>query len=86
MTIYDLNVGLVYDNVYTKIGLNKSNRSQDIKSNWFLMSNKGRNSVANLRKMTICYSNVALVNDIIFTKGWFLSIHLNNMFLNKLRY
>ena len=31
MTIYNLNVDLVYDNVYTKIGLNKSIRSQDIK-------------------------------------------------------
>ena len=34
-----------------------------------LKATEGRNSVANLRKMTICYSNVALVNDIIFTKG-----------------
>ena len=31
MTIYNLSVNLVYDNVYTKIGLNKSTRSQDIK-------------------------------------------------------
>ena len=30
MTIYNLNVDLVYDNVYAKIGLNKSIRSQDI--------------------------------------------------------
>ena len=41
MTIYNLNVDIVYNNVYTctKIGLNKSFRSQDIKK-WFLMSIK----------------------------------------------
>ena len=31
MAVYNLNVYLVYDNVYTKIGLNKYIRSQDIK-------------------------------------------------------
>ena len=35
MTIYNLNVDLVYDNVHTKIGLNKSIRSQDIKKTDF---------------------------------------------------
>ena len=35
MTIYNLNVDLVYDNVHTKIGLNKSIRSQDIKNTDF---------------------------------------------------
>ena len=30
---FHLNVDLVYDNVYTKMGLNKSIRSQDIKKN-----------------------------------------------------
>ena len=34
--MYNLNVDLVYDNVYTKIGLNKSFRSQDIKKTDFL--------------------------------------------------
>ena len=34
MTIYNLNVDLVYDNVYTKTGLNKSIR-QDIKKDDF---------------------------------------------------
>ena len=29
--MYNLNVDLLYDNVFTKIGLNKSIRSQDIK-------------------------------------------------------
>ena len=31
MTIYNQNLDLIYDNVYTKIGLNKSFHSQDIK-------------------------------------------------------
>ena len=32
------------------------------------MSIKGRNSVANLRKLTINYPNVDLVNDNVYTK------------------
>ena len=32
------------------------------------MSIKGRNSVANLRKMTIYNTNVDLVNDNVYTK------------------
>ena len=32
------------------------------------MSIKGRNSVANLQKMTIYYPNVDLVNDNVYTK------------------
>ena len=49
MTIYNLNVDLVYDNVYAKIGFNKSIRFQDIEK---LISdvNQGRNSVANMQK------------------------------------
>ena len=35
MTIYNLNLDLVYNNVYTKIGLNKSFRSQGIKKTDF---------------------------------------------------
>ena len=33
MTIYNPNVDLVNDNVYTKFGLNKSIHSQDIEQN-----------------------------------------------------
>ena len=49
MTIYNLNVDLVYDNAYAKIGFNKSIRFQDIEK---LISdvNQGRNSVANMQK------------------------------------
>ena len=35
MTIYNQNLDLIYDNVYTKVGLNKSIRSQDIKKTDF---------------------------------------------------
>ena len=36
--------------------------------NQILMSIKGRNSVANLRKTTIYNTNVDLVNDNVYTK------------------
>ena len=54
--MYNLNVDLVYDNVHTKIGLNKSIRSQDIKK---LISyvNQGPLLCANLRKIKIYYPN-----------------------------
>ena len=40
-----------------------------------LESSKGRNSVANLRKTTIYFTNVDLVNDDVYTKfGLILSI------------
>ena len=43
--------------------------------NLILESIKGRNSVANLRKTTIYFSNVDLVNDDVYTKfGFILSI------------
>ena len=44
--IYVTNGGLVNDNVYTKFGLNRSIRFQDIEQNSILMSIKGHNSVA----------------------------------------
>ena len=49
--IYNTNVDLVNDNVYTKIGLNRSIRLQDIEQK--LNSIKGRNSVANLLKFEL---------------------------------
>ena len=40
------------------------------------MSIKGRNSVANLRKIKIYNTNVDLVNDNVYTKfGYILTIH-----------
>ena len=44
--------------------------------NLILESIKGHNSVANLRKTTIYFTNVDLVNDDVYTKfGLILSIH-----------
>ena len=46
--IYNFNVDLVNDNVYTKFGLNLSISFEDIEQNQILTSIKSRNSVANL--------------------------------------
>ena len=66
--IYNTNLDLVTDNVYTNFGLILSLRSQDIEQNQILTSIKGRNSVANLRKTTIYNTKVDLVDDNVFTK------------------
>ena len=51
--IYNTNIDLVNDNVYTKFGLNWSISFQDIEQNQILTSIKGRNSVANLPKFEL---------------------------------
>ena len=61
--IYNTNIDLVNDNVFTKFGLILSIRSK----NPILTSIKGRNSVANLRKTMIYNTNVDLVNDNVNT-------------------
>ena len=66
--IYNTNLDLVTDNVYTNFGLILSIRSQDIKQKKNLTSIKGRNSLANLRKTTIYNTKVDLVDDNVFTK------------------
>ena len=48
--IYNTNLDLVTDNVYTNFGLILSIRSQDIEQKQILTSIKGHNSVANLQK------------------------------------
>ena len=75
------NVDLANDDVYTKFGLILSIRSQDIeelkilRKNQILTSIKGRNSVANLRKTKIYYTNLDLVTDNVYTNfGLILSI------------
>ena len=46
-----------------------------LSKNQILTSIKGRNSVANLRKTIIYYTNIDLVNDDVYTKfGLMLSI------------
>ena len=48
--------------------------------NLILESIKGRNSVANLRKTTIYFTNFDLVNDDVYTKfGLTLSIHFQDV-------
>ena len=74
-TIYNTEVDLVNDDVYTKFGLILSIRSQDMSKNRILTSIKGSNSVANLQKTKIYNTNIALVNYNVFTKfGLILSI------------
>ena len=71
-TIYNTNIDLVNDDVYTKFGLILKTLSK----NQILTSIKGHNSVANLRKTKIYNTNLDLVNDNVFTKfGLILSIH-----------
>ena len=80
MMIYNPNIDLVNDNVYTKFGLNKSIRSQDIERKLNSDVNQGRNSCANLRKMTLYNTNVEHVNDNVYTKsGQILSIHCQDI-------
>ena len=62
-TIYNINVDLVDDDVYTKFGLILSICKKQI-----LASVKGRNSIANLQKTKIYNTNVDLVNDNVFAK------------------
>ena len=51
--IYNINVDLVNDNVYTNFGLNRSIRFQDIEQKLNSDAIKGRNSVANLLKFEL---------------------------------
>ena len=51
-----------------------------LNKNWILTSIKGRNSVANLRKMTICIPNVDVVNDNVHpTFGYNKSIRFQDI-------
>ena len=65
--IYNTNVDLVNDNVYTKFGLNLL-VFKILSKNQILTSIKGCNSVANLQKTTIYNTNIDLVNDNVYTK------------------
>ena len=51
--IYNTNIDLVNDYVYTNFGLNRTISFQDIEQNQILTSIKGRNSVANLPKFKL---------------------------------
>ena len=72
MTLYNPNLDLVNDTVYTKFG---QFVLKILSKNQILTSIKGRNSVANLRKTIIYNTNIDLVNDDVYTKfGLILSI------------
>ena len=77
MTIYNTNLDLVHDNVYTKFGWILCHPfSRYWAKKQFLTSIKGCNSVANLWKMTLYNTNIDLVNEKVYTKfGRTLSIH-----------
>ena len=83
--IYNTNLDLVTDNVYTNFGLILSIRSQDIEQKPILTSIKGRNSVANLRKTMIYNTKVDLVSDNVYTKfGLNLSICFQDIEQNSI--
>ena len=63
--IYNTNLDLVTDNVYTNFGLILSICSQDIEQKPNFDINQGRNSLANLQKTMIYNTKVDLVNDTI---------------------
>ena len=66
--IYITNVDLVYDNVYTKFGLNLSFRSQDMKQKPNYDINQGTLLCCEFAKKEIYNSKVFLVNDNVYTK------------------
>ena len=68
MTFYNLKIDLINVNVYTKFGLILFSLCQDIERNEILTSIKGRNSVANLRKMKLYNPNIDLINVNVHTK------------------
>ena len=68
--IYNTNIDLVNDNVYTKFGLNLFIRSQDIEQKPNSDINQGRLLCCKLaKKTTMIYdTNIDLVNDNVYTK------------------
>ena len=66
--IYNTNLDLVTDNVYTNFGLILSILLKILSKNQILTSIKGCNSVANLQKTTIYKTKVDLVSDNVYTK------------------
>ena len=76
MMLYNPNVDLVNDNVYTKLVKFCPFVLKILSKNQILTSIKGRNSVANLRKTKIYITNLDLVTDNVYTNfGLILSIH-----------
>ena len=72
--INNLNVDLVYDNVYVKIGLNNCIRSQDIKK---LISdvNQGPLPCCKFARNDNVLYNVDLANYNVYKICWLISVH-----------
>ena len=68
--IYNTNIDLVNDNVFTRLVSFCQFVLKILSKNQILISIKGRNSVANLRKTMIYNTNVDLVNDNVVYKIW----------------
>ena len=68
LTLYNPNLDLINVYVYTKFGLILFILCQDIEQKEILISIKGRNSVANLRKMKLYNPNIDPSNDNVHTK------------------
>ena len=68
MVIYNTNVDLVNNNVYTILITISLFVLKILNKNCILTSIKGRKTVANVRKMTIYNPNVDLVNDNVYSK------------------
>ena len=66
--IYNINIDLVNDNVFTKFGLFCQFVPKILSKNQILISIKGCNSVENLQKTMIYNTKVDLVNDNVYTK------------------
>ena len=65
--IYNINVDLVNDNVYTNLVSICLFVFKILSKNQILTSIKGRNSGANLRKTIIYITDVDLINDYVYT-------------------
>ena len=68
MTLYNPNLDLISIYVYTIFGLILFIFCQDIEQNEILTLIKGRNYVANLRKMKLDNPNIDPINDNVHTK------------------
>ena len=66
--IYNTNIDLVNDNVYTNFGLNLFIFVKILSKNQILTSIKNGNSVTILQKAMIYDTNIDLVNDNVYTK------------------
>ena len=84
MTLHKPNINRVNDIAYTKFGLNLYIHSKDISKTHIMTPNKGRNSIANLHKMT--HPNLDLVNEKVFTKfGFNLLIFIRSQDIERKR-